>query len=154
MGSVKKSKITSIATTAIISILLLTTCKDLFNAGLGEKVDIDPPVVAILSHANGQYVGGTVTIGGTLSDDSEVAALQISFNGGSSFSAVNFNPKSTQWEYSLNTTQFSDGEIEILLRIEDGSGKSALKKLLVGYPLSSSCATLRPWSLLKQIGLN
>ena len=133
MGSLRTNRTYKIVAIAVISLLLLTTCDDLFKAGLGDKVDIDPPVVTILSHANGQYVGGTLTIGGTYGDDSAVALLQVSLDGGTNYTAVEFNPDVTQWEYSINTVAYTDGEKDIRVRVEDGAGKSADIKLLLYF---------------------
>jgi len=133
MRSFSSKRVYSIVLTAVISLFFLTTCEDLFKAGLGDKVDIDPPTVAILSHVNGQYVGGLITLGGTYGDDSAVALLQISLDGGASFTAVKLDPKATDWEYTIDTTKYPDGEKDIRVHIEDGAGKSADKKLLLYF---------------------
>ena len=133
MGSFSPMKALRIAAIAAASLFVLTTCDDLFKAGLGDKVDIDPPIVTIVTPTNGQYVGGTVTFAGTYGDDSEVAALQLSLDGGKTFSSIKFDPKATEWEYAVNTAAIADGEKDIRVRIEDGAGKSADKKLLVYF---------------------
>ncbi|MDA8409220.1 MAG: Ig-like domain-containing protein [Treponema sp.] len=61
---------------AIVLTLSLTTCKA-FSAGLGAKIDIEPPSVSILSPTSGDYVKGTITIKGKAADDTGVKSVVL-----------------------------------------------------------------------------
>jgi hypothetical protein len=62
------------AASLVLLLPLLSTC-DLFKVGLGNKVDTEPPTLAISSPANGAYVTGATSLTGTVSDDSGVKSV-------------------------------------------------------------------------------
>ena len=118
---------------AVGFLILFANCEQLFEVGLGDKVDIEPPVVDILSHVNGQYVTGVQQLGGSFGDDSDVAALQLSADGGKTFSDIPFDPAGDHWLVEIDTVGFGDGEQDIRVRIEDATAKIAEKKLLLYF---------------------
>jgi len=66
---------------AILSaVVWLSTC-DMFKVGLGEKVDITPPVLAISSPDQNSYIRGTLTLQGTASDDLSLASVTVQYPG-------------------------------------------------------------------------
>ncbi len=68
-----------IATLAIaIASLALTTC-DWFNVGLGDKVDVNPPVVEAQAPVVNSYVRGTFTLSGTANDDKGVTRVSVEY---------------------------------------------------------------------------
>lgn len=73
--------------TCILASAGLTTC-DLFKAGLGNKVDINPPEISITSPANNAYVKGDLVVSGTVSDDLGVASVSVVIDGTSHVAAV------------------------------------------------------------------
>jgi hypothetical protein len=81
--------------------ILLTTCS-LFKSGLGPKVDVTPPEIAITSPVPGTYVHGTVVLTGTASDDIGVASLTVSYpttGGGTTEKPITLS--GNQWTISL-----------------------------------------------------
>ncbi len=113
-------------------VTFLSTCSNLFNPGLGEKVDINPPTVSIDSHSDGQYVQGTVTFGGSFGDDRDEPVLEVSIDGGSTFSSVgSVDQSSGVWSHDIDTTNLADREYEIRLRVTDQADKVATAKVIV-----------------------
>ena len=107
-------------------LFLLTTC-DLFSPSLGDKIDTDSPVIGIESHGNGTYVGGTITLSGYASDDLEVKSVTVSSG------SVTFNARLSgdSWSLDLDTTQFSDGDLELTVKAVDSSGKTVSTTVLL-----------------------
>ena len=126
-----KRNIFTVAILSIAPMFLLSTCNELLQAGLGEKVDLDVPVIEVLSHGNGDYVTGIPQIGGTFGDDSEIADLAVSFDGGETYTSIDFDPLAEDWTYDFVTTAFPDGEIDVRIRISDAAEKSAESRLLL-----------------------
>lgn len=63
---------------------ILSSC-NLVEPGLGEKVDITPPVIRVVSPSSNSYVSGDFEVSGTVSDDRAVTSVQVSYtdkNGG------------------------------------------------------------------------
>ena len=60
----------------LISVLVFTTC-DLLSPGLGDKIDLEVPVIGIESHRNGDYIAGIVELSGYVSDDSGISSVII-----------------------------------------------------------------------------
>ena len=118
---------------AASSMFFLSTCDQLLEAGLGDKVDIDAPVIEILSHENGNYVTGLAQIGGTFGDDSEVFDLALSIDGGDSFTSIDFDDSIEEWSHDLDTAAYTDGEKDLRIRVTDAAEKSAEKRLLLYF---------------------
>ena len=120
------------STLALAVMFLLSTCSQLFQAGLGDKVDLDVPVIELLSHQNGDYVTGTAQIGGTFGDDTEITVFEVSFDGGETYtSIIDFDGSAEEWRYDFVTTAFSDGEVDMRFRVSDAAAKSAESRLLL-----------------------
>ncbi len=113
-------------------LMLLITCENLFRAGFGDKVDIEPPTVSIDSHSDGEFVAGTVTVGGSFGDDREGPTVAISLDGGSSFSSVaNADAGGGVWSHALDTREYPDAEREIVVRVTDQADKRTQAKVIV-----------------------
>ncbi|MBN1648626.1 MAG: hypothetical protein JW874_11395 [Spirochaetales bacterium] len=111
-------------------LLLSISCK-LFEPGLGQKVDIEAPLLEVSDPENGEYVSGTVTISGTYSEDTGVDSIGLSFDGGTNFLDAEIDTADSTWSYELNTTLYSDGELNIIIKITDTDAKSTESQLLV-----------------------
>ena len=107
--------------------LLLLTCKNPFEVGLGEKVDIDPPKLSITSHSDGDYIAGVVSLSGTYEDDIGVQSLSVILDG-QEFQAELSNGN---WSYNLTSTDFSDGPKDVLITVTDGSNKKTINSVLL-----------------------
>ena len=117
----------------LITVLILSTCSNPLTAGLGEKVDLEPPTLKILSHTNGQYVLGLQSIGGTWNDDGELESIQLSFDDGTSYVKASIDSESGNWFYDIETGSYPDGEKNIIIIATDSSGKIVEKKLLLYF---------------------
>lgn len=115
----------TIAATAL-ALLGLSTC-DLLKPGLGDEVDIDPPKITVESHSNGDYVGGSFTLSGTVEDDFRVESVTVS-DGSSSFNA---SIDGDTWSVEIDSGSLNDGDVDYQLNVTDASGKKAGINLLL-----------------------
>ncbi|TVQ41446.1 MAG: hypothetical protein EA384_00335, partial [Spirochaetaceae bacterium] len=109
---------------ALLILLASGACKNPFQSGLGDKVDLDRPVVSLDAPDPGEFLRGEVTFSGSASDDTSVSAVRISFNGGASWTQVDsYNAATTQWSHTLDTTAFPNGRLTVRVRVVDNAGK-------------------------------
>jgi large repetitive protein len=109
--------------------LTLTTC-DLLNPGLGNGVDLSPPFLTVISHQNGSYVKGTITLSGTYTEDVAAKSIEVSTDG-TTFLPAAFDPHAHTWSLSMDTTTILDGEHDVIFRVTDTSNKQTDKKILL-----------------------
>lgn len=128
MNALKKSSL--IVGVVVLVLAVVMGCKNPFQVGLGDKVDLDVPDVALLSHPAGEYLSGTVTLSGVYTDDFEISGITLSFDGGVTLFDATTDAAALTWEYEVNTAEHPDGETEILLTITDLSGKEIQKRIL------------------------
>jgi hypothetical protein len=113
--------------------LSLTTCS-LFKSGLGPKVDVTPPEVAITSPVPGAYVHGTVVLTGTASDDIGVTSLTASYptaGGGTTEKPITLT--GNQWTISLPSGVaggLAEGKGTITVTAKAASGKASTASVL------------------------
>jgi hypothetical protein len=125
--------------------LLVTSCENPVQAGLGSKVDIYGPVVEIKSPAQNSFIRGATTFRVEASDDGEVASVFIDYfpeddkhreaRAENWARAFTFNPESGYWEFPLSLPSdpadphyFSDGAFIVRVKAVDNSGKSTVSK--------------------------
>lgn len=125
------------ASFTLLFILALVGCRNPFQVGLGDKVDLDVPDVSLTSHPAGAYLSGTVELGGVFTDDFDVASVTLSFDGGGSRNEATLDQSARTWSYTVDTTAFADGEREVLLAVTDGTGKSIEKRQLYFFDNSA-----------------
>ncbi|GAB1482213.1 hypothetical protein MASR2M78_10280 [Treponema sp.] len=96
---------------------------DLFNAGLGNKVDINPPEVRITSPENNAYIGYSgegLVVRGTASDDLGLKSVTLSWDGGSREAVVS----GQKWAVTFTPdAPLPDGRYVFTARATDGSKK-------------------------------
>ena len=111
--------------TSLLIAFVFASCLNPFQAGLGDRVDIDRPVVSLASPEPGEFLRGVVTFSGFAGDDISVRTVQISFNGGATWNSVTtFDPSTGQWTYTVDTREaFTNTRIFVRVRVTDGSGK-------------------------------
>ncbi|TVR55888.1 MAG: hypothetical protein EA426_14430 [Spirochaetaceae bacterium] len=108
-----------------VLVSVLFGCENLFQVGLGDKVDIGPPQITLESHASGAYLRGTVTLSGVATDDQAVSRVEISHDRGSSWASVTTHDANRgEWSHTLNTTTRPDGRLSVTLRATDTAGKT------------------------------
>ena len=110
----------------IMSILFIAGCPNAM-IGLGDKVDLDSPVVSIGKYgdgtdiANGDYVSGEITLTGSTSDDIGINSVKLSFDGGLTFSNASVAGNELSWSYLVDTSAYEDGEKDIIVIVTDTS---------------------------------
>ncbi len=90
----------------INKILIISVFVFLFISCKGP--DLMPPEVSITSHSNGDYIQGTVELSGTATDNREIKAIEVSIDNGETFDNAS---GTTDWTYSLDTTNLVDGNV-------------------------------------------
>lgn len=98
--------------------LAFLSCGD---AGLGEKVDLEAPVIAITSHTNMNYIGYDAVISGTCSDNKEVTEVLLSYtiDGASYSQKATLSEDGLSWSCSLHFDQ--NAEIQLSAQAYDKS---------------------------------
>ncbi|AEF83786.1 putative lipoprotein [Treponema primitia ZAS-2] len=125
----------------ILAVLILISCENPIQSGLGGKVDIDQPTVSLKSPPIDSFIMGTnVQFEISAWDDMTVSAVYITFKSedpaqapielpASGYSSAN----GSNYIASLNTeTVFGEyykgrnGDLKVSLRVMDGSGKQVI----------------------------
>ncbi|MDA3809040.1 MAG: hypothetical protein PF518_01800 [Spirochaetaceae bacterium] len=133
---------------SIISLLLIFSCENGL-IGLGERIDIDLPVITIGQYLNGRsivdgdYVKGTIVLTGSVSDDIGVSAVNITIVDTvtsivvTGSAAIDYSAMT--WSYSIDTTSFIDGEKDITIEVLDTSStpKSSSEQRLLFFDNTS-----------------
>jgi hypothetical protein len=107
---------------------ILGGCGNPFQIGLGDDVDLDTPDVSI--NTGQLYLSGLETFTGTFTDDFAVAAVDLSFDGGTVFLSATLNQSNHTWSIDVDTAAFPDGEVYVQVRVTDTSGKHITKQAL------------------------
>ncbi|MDP3179410.1 MAG: hypothetical protein Q8M76_15985, partial [Spirochaetaceae bacterium] len=120
--------------TALLAVasLGLTTC-NLFKAGLGAKIDVDPPSITVASHQSGSYVRGDFTLSGTAIDDIEVTSVSIevkAYATGESLGVFDASISADRWSRTFSSNSFINSsvreiQLSLVITVKDGSGKSS-----------------------------
>jgi hypothetical protein len=114
----------------------LTTC-NVFEAGLGPKIDIAAPSVDVKSVSNGSYVSGKFTLTGTASDDVAVASVEVittidSTQVGDAMATY----ADGAWSLALDTAALSGGkevQADLTIRATDTSKKTSDKRIVLYF---------------------
>ena len=120
MGMKKALRLVSLAAT--LSILNLGSC-DLFSPGLGDDVDITPPVIAITDPVSDplQYKSSSFTVSGTVSDDVAAKKVRLSWPGGGTDASID----GETWSADVNLGEISSrGTILLSAVAYDNAGKA------------------------------
>src|SRR5262249_31756425 len=97
------------------------------------KRDTTPPSVAITAPAGGTSVSGMVTISGTASDNSGVASVAVSVDGGA-FSMAN---GTQSWREPYDTTHLSNGHHPFTRQATDTAGNPATSSVTLSVSNSA-----------------
>ncbi len=119
-------------------------CENPFTPGLGSGVDLDAPVVRVLSPANGAYVRGTITVSGEWNDDKGVVEGRVTITDQNTSTvqaqlSATINSNKT-WSFTLNTGLYPDGEKLVAVVVKDDSGKETETRLLLYFDNSPPVA--------------
>ncbi|MBN2735333.1 MAG: hypothetical protein JXR70_00025 [Spirochaetales bacterium] len=117
----------------VLFIFIIFISCDLFNPGLGDKIDLDPPLLVVSSHVNGEYVSGTITLSGKYVDDIGAKSVEVSLDNGNSYLQAILDTASRTWQLNVDTSGFSDGYRDCVFRVTDTDSKSTESKLLLVF---------------------
>ncbi|MDR1249286.1 MAG: neuraminidase [Treponema sp.] len=89
--------------------------------------DRTPPSVEFKGIETGQLASGNLRLQGTAYDINDVAAVEISSDGGKTFFSTEFTkdrkePHRVNFSYPFNTTKIPDGQVFFQLRVTDTTG--------------------------------
>ena len=110
----------------ILSIIFISGCPNSM-IGLGDKVDIDAPVISLGKYGdgsviiNGDYVRGEITLTGNTGDDIGISSVKLSFDGGLTFTNAVVASDQLSWSYTIDTSTVEDGEKDIIMLVTDTS---------------------------------
>ncbi len=109
-----------------VILALLAGCQNPFQVGLGDKVDLSDPSLRIGTLGdgspikNGDYVSGTISLNGSLSDDQGIESVRFSLDGGTTWQNATFNGPAQTWSTGdIDTATYADGEKDIVVRVTD-----------------------------------
>ncbi|HOX48033.1 MAG TPA: Ig-like domain-containing protein [Spirochaetales bacterium] len=113
------------------------------------NLDRAKPLASVAAPEAGALVAGAIRLEGTVSDANGVASLEISMDGGSSFSKVELKKSkeaaAASFAYSLDTRKLPDGPRVVWMRSVDGVGsKGSAAFLLVVDNTKPAIEILRP----------
>ncbi|HLF06066.1 MAG TPA: Ig-like domain-containing protein, partial [Thermoplasmata archaeon] len=91
--------------------------------------DTLPPVVAILSPADGATVTGTVTVSADVTDNVKVKDAVLLVDG----SAVGSPKTSAPWEWPVDTTAYANGDHSIEVKASDDAANVGSKKIVAKF---------------------
>ena len=119
----------------VSTFFILLDCKNPFTQiGFGDKVDLDVPDLSVDSHDNGDFVNSSIDLGGRYADDIDVASVRVSMDGGTTFQTAVLDKPNKTWELTIDTTAYTPhGEKELILVVEDTSGKEIEKRLFLFF---------------------
>ena len=106
----------------LLGLLLFSTC-DVFNVGLGNKVDIRPPEIAITSPSNNDYHKGDLVVAGTVADDLRLDSVNVVVDGTSFPATVAGGSWSVTIPAGQGAAGISDGRKTITAVARDAAGK-------------------------------
>lgn len=114
----------------IITVLILSTCSNPFSAGLGEKVDLEDPVLEITSHVNGDAVGGTTVLSGTVEDDGIIKSVKINLDTeGNEIGSATITDST--WSLSYDTSTLPDGDHQFFVFATDNTDRTVSRKVFL-----------------------
>jgi hypothetical protein len=118
---------TGLRTSAIVVLMLLISTCDILTPGLGDSVDINAPTVVLESHRNGDYVGGSTTLSGTIEDDTGATSVVVSVDGSDYAATLG----GSGWSATVDTSTLTDGDHEFTITATDTSAKRSNLRVLL-----------------------
>ncbi|MCX7949410.1 MAG: Ig-like domain-containing protein, partial [Treponemataceae bacterium] len=109
---------------SLIGVMVPLSC-ELFNVGLGNKVDLYPPEVRITSPVNNAYVKYTdnkIVVSGTVTDDGAISSVDLIWESGAKSKRAVVSGNS--WSVTFTQGELADGRYVFTARAIDASNKS------------------------------
>jgi hypothetical protein len=124
------------------------------TAQIPITVDNGPPSIQIDSPAAGAIFTSSFTIDGSASDGDIVSSVEISLDGGSTWTNANTTPAlpsdSVSWDYDFTVQGdgSTDGDYDYQIRVTDGSGRISLmdRRVIVDATIPTAQIDLPPES--------
>jgi len=136
-------------TTAMLAIFAMAASALAFSCksplfGLGGQVDTAIPGISVSeleeggvprTLVNGDYVRGSITLRGGVSDDLGIASVALSFdeNGSALSIAATVDSKAQNWEASINTADYIDGSKDLVVTVTDTAGKTSTTRFVLYF---------------------
>ena len=122
-------RVTNTAIDAVPGNALVAPYELRFKSAATSFVDTVPPAISIVAPANRTAVAGNLDISGTASDSIAVQKVEIRMDTGPWTSATG----TTNWSYSLNSSNFLNGPHLLAARATDSSGNLATNTVSVRF---------------------
>ncbi len=115
-----------------LCLILLATC----DVGLGPSVDAKAPELSISNPTASAILKGTISLDGSVSDDTSITSVKVKFKGISSSNTNEYEYDATidaankKWSLTVNTLDgegVKDGNYELNVTATDNSGKEAVR---------------------------
>jgi hypothetical protein len=120
----------------VLAVLVLISCEQPVQAGLGNKVDITEPTIEIINPKSGSFLNGDITFEVAADDDIRVdqvyvyAALERDYDIKKADANQLWEPiqgpgeeGSDIWTWIRKTTNYDDGTFKVRFKVVDGAGK-------------------------------
>ncbi|MDR3123284.1 MAG: hypothetical protein LBU16_05850, partial [Treponema sp.] len=121
----------------VLAVAALLSCENPIQSGLGAKVDITSPVITMAYPRNvGDHVRGDLLLAINAQDDIGVSTVLVAVTKDAkgdplpesawTWTPASFDPESGRWTSSINTRQYPDGDLPVMVKAVDGTGKSVV----------------------------
>ena len=123
-----------------VLVFVLFACEQPFRAGLGKVVDTRPPTISLLSPGAGDFIWGNKLFIGKADDDYILDRVELKVTNYPEidylreFVYANLVKKAQsegEWNYSIDTTKFPDGDLKILIKAVDSANKDVMTDEIV-----------------------
>lgn len=113
---------------------------NLATAVTPAAADTTPPSITVSSPSQGQTVSGTVNVAGMSSDAAGPVRVDVQIDG-TGFVPASYVASSAAWNYSLNTSLYTNGGHMLTARATDGAGNTAVASTSFSIQNSTSSTT-------------
>ncbi|MDR0597737.1 MAG: hypothetical protein LBG14_04455, partial [Treponema sp.] len=121
----------------ILAVAALLSCENPIQSGLGNKVDINRPTIAMTSPQSiGDRVKGELQLVINAQDDIGVSTVQVAITKNAEganlpesewvWTDAALDPLTGQWTNTVDTTHYPDGDLPVMIKAMDESGKSVV----------------------------
>lgn len=129
----------------IFTLILLGSCDDMMNVGLGEEVDMIGPELAILSHSNLDFVSSSLTLSGSCSDNKAVTRVEVKILSSGITVSARLTTDSKNWEAEL---ALPAGQQTLEITAYDARGNTGVKSVkTITLRVDENAASITPGSL-------
>ena len=128
----------------VLALMLASAAASPASAARGGKpkpaADTTAPVVAIGTPSADATLAGTMSVAGTASDNTNLAKVEVSVDGG----PYGLASGTSSWNDSIDTTAYGDGAHTLAARATDASGNRTVVTVAVSFANSSPATSPSP----------